>query len=83
MAKKSRRERKKVRKKRRPPPPFPRGAPAPRPVAPVPQEAALPGRPTVTDFREQYSYVYQDLKRVALLAGAMFAALIILSFVLK
>ncbi len=34
------------------------------------------------DFGEQYSYVYDDLKRIAILAGAMFAVLIALSFVI-
>ena len=32
---------------------------------------------------EQYPYVYGDLKRIAILAGIMFAILIILSFVIK
>ncbi|HID85937.1 MAG TPA: hypothetical protein EYP55_00990 [Anaerolineae bacterium] len=89
MTKKSRRARRKARKKRRIPRPVPRGVSAPAPVAPaarraeVPQEAALPGRRTAADFREQYHHVYQDLKRIAILAGAIFAMLIILSFVLR
>lgn len=89
MAKKSRRARRKPRKKKRTPQPRPRGAPAPTPVAPVPQKArvpqetALPSRHAAADFREQYTYVYQDLKRIAILAGAMFAVLIILSFALR
>jgi len=32
---------------------------------------------------EQYPYVYDDLKRIAILASIMFAVLIILSFVIK
>lgn len=36
----------------------------------------------VVDFGEQYSYVYDDLKRIGILAGAMFAVLIALSFVI-
>jgi hypothetical protein len=32
---------------------------------------------------EQYPHVYDDLKRIAILASIMFAILIILSFVLK
>ncbi len=32
---------------------------------------------------EQYPYVYGDLKRIVILAGTMFAILIILSFVIK
>jgi hypothetical protein len=39
-------------------------------------------RPTGIDFAEQYSYVYDDLKRIAILAGALFAILIALSFVI-
>ena len=31
---------------------------------------------------EEYRYVYSDLKRIAILAGVMLAALIILSFVI-
>lgn len=89
MTKKSRRGRKKARQKKRTPQRLPRGAPAPSPVGPLPEGAglppgmALPSQRTVTDFREQYTYVYQDLKRIAILGGAMFAVLIILSFVLR
>jgi len=32
---------------------------------------------------EEYPHVYGDLKRIAILAGTMFAILIILSFVIK
>lgn len=47
------------------------------------KKAAAPGpaRATAMDFAEQYDYVYDDLKRIAVLAGAMFAILIALSFV--
>jgi hypothetical protein len=48
-----------------------------------PQEVTLPSQRSATDFREQYTYVYQDLKRIAILAGAMFTLLIILSLVLR
>jgi hypothetical protein len=89
LAKKSRRERKKARQKKRTPQRLPHGAPAPSPVGPLPEGAripqgmALPSQRTVTDFREQYTYVYQDLKRIAILGGAMFAVLITLSLVLR
>ncbi|MFQ6059079.1 MAG: hypothetical protein ACE5MB_09415 [Anaerolineae bacterium] len=91
MAKKSRRARRKARKGRRARRSFPRGAPTSTTVSPVavprevrvPQEMALPSQRTAVDFREEYYYVYQDLKRIALLAGTMFAVLIILSFVLR
>ncbi len=45
-------------------------------------KAAEPTRATTTDFAKQYGYVYDDLKRIAILAGAMFAILIALSFVI-
>jgi hypothetical protein len=35
------------------------------------------------ELAEEYRYVYADLKRIAILAGAMLAALIILSFVIR
>jgi len=34
-------------------------------------------------FREEYRYVFSDLKRTAILAAAMFAVMIILAFVLR
>jgi hypothetical protein len=42
-----------------------------------------PGRGTAIDLAEQYGYVYDDLKRIAILAGTMFAILILLSFVIR
>jgi len=35
------------------------------------------------DLRREYPYVMSDLKRLAILAGAMLALLIVLSFVVK
>ncbi len=35
-----------------------------------------------TDLSLQYAYIVEDLKRIALLAGILFAILIALSFVL-
>jgi hypothetical protein len=37
----------------------------------------------VAQLAEEYRYVYSDLKRIAILAGAMLAVLIILSFVIR
>jgi hypothetical protein len=37
---------------------------------------------TEEDFREEYAYVINDLKRVLLLAGFMFTLLIVLNIVL-
>ena len=85
MAKKSRRARKG--KRRRPPVAAP--VAAPKPMAPVPRPlvrqktAALPEKRLHTNFAEQYSYVRQDIRRIALLASSIFAVLIILSFVLR
>ena len=45
------------------------------PVAPLPEKPAAP------DFQE-YRYVVTDLRRVGILAAAMFALLIALSFVI-
>jgi hypothetical protein len=46
-------------------------------------EAARSTRATAIDFAEQYGYVYDDLKRIAILAGTLFAILIALSFVIR
>lgn len=35
------------------------------------------------DFAEEYRYVYQDLRRVAILAGTILFILIVLSFIIK
>jgi hypothetical protein len=37
---------------------------------------------TEEDFREEYAYVINDLKRVLLLAGFMFTLLVVLNIVL-
>lgn len=34
------------------------------------------------DFAEEYSYVYSDLRRVAIIAAAMVVILVVLSFIL-
>ena len=44
-------------------------------------EAFGVSRATTASLTEQYGYVYDDLKRIAILAGAMFAILIALAFV--
>ena len=45
-------------------------------------EAGKPGASSTTQFGNQYSYVYDDLKRIAIIAGALFAVLIVLSIVI-
>ena len=78
MAKKRRSRRRK--KKRRAPVAAARSAP-PREE----RRAETKAEPSVeaVALAEQYPYVYDDLKRIAILAGTMFAILIILSFVIK
>lgn len=46
-------------------------------------ETAGAGQATSAGFAEQYAYVYDDLKRIAILAGTFFAMLIALSFVVR
>lgn len=79
MAKK-RRSRRRRGKKRRAPVAAARSAP-PREE----KRAETKAEPSVeaVALAEQYPYVYDDLKRIAILASTMFAILIILSFVIK
>jgi len=35
------------------------------------------------DFREEYSYVYTDLKRIAIIAAALLAVLVVLALVIR
>lgn len=72
MAKKSRRA-KRTNRKRRPVGGLQRSAS--RTKALTKEKAAA--------LAEEYRYVYSDLKRIAVLAGAMLAALIVLSFVIR
>jgi len=48
-------------------------------------EVEVAGRPrrATSGFTEQYAYVYDDLKRIAILAGTLFAVLIALSFLIQ
>jgi hypothetical protein len=73
MAKKSRRAKKRARQKR--------SIPAVRPKQPAKETEALAEEKTA-ELAEEYRYVYSDLKRIAILAGVMLAALIVLSFVI-
>lgn len=79
MAKKSRR----ARRKRRP-----TAGDAARAGVPVPtvdRAVTGPSAPvggSAADFSRQYSYVYNDLKRIALIAGTLLAALVALSFLI-
>ena len=82
MAKKSRRAKKRARKKRSASavrPKLPLSAPSPT----VAKETEALAKEKVAELAEEYRYVYSDLKRIAILAGTMFAVLIILSFVIR
>ena len=41
------------------------------------------GRTGIAEFKPDYSYVKQDLKRIGLLAGSFFVILVVLSFFLR
>ncbi len=63
---------------------------SPRPAAPRPTD--VPARPTTAaasvsvapskDLREEYRYVIMDLRRIAIVAAAMFALLVVLALFL-
>jgi hypothetical protein len=74
MAKKSRRAKKRARQKR--------SIPAVRPKQPAKETEALAEK-KAAELAEEYRYVYSDLKRIAILAGVMLTALIVLSFVIR
>ena len=88
MAKKSRRVKKRSKKRSIPAGKSRQPAPAPSPTV-AKETAALAEEKAVklaeektAKLAEEYRYVYADLKRIAILAGTMLAALIILSFVI-
>ncbi len=84
MPKKTRRE--KLRASRRPlniPQAAPRSGPAPTTTADRPTIAPAPTRVAVPQLTFDYHYVYNDLRRIAILAVSFFALLIVLSFVLR
>ncbi len=41
------------------------------------------GRSGVAEFKPDYTYVKQDLKRIGILAGSFFVVLVVLSFFLR
>jgi hypothetical protein len=79
MAKKSRRARKK-RVQRKAEGLVTTPAPAPRSVKVLDAQAETTSG---QGFAMQYSYVYDDLKRIAVLAGTLFVVLVALSFVIR
>ena len=89
MAKKSRRAKKRSKKKRSIPAgrsrqPAPASSPtvAKETAALAEEKAAKLAGEKAAKLAEEYRYVYSDLKRIAILAATMLAALIILSFVI-
>ncbi|MGQ9626502.1 MAG: hypothetical protein ACUVV0_06310 [Anaerolineae bacterium] len=89
MAKKSRRARRGTQRRTysvpRAPSVAPEQSPAPvrtsRAVASPARTSSVPLRGV--DLREEYRYVYSDLKRIGFLAAGMFALLIALSFIIR
>ena len=82
MAKKSRRAKRRAEKRR--------SVPAVRPKQPTPASSPTVAKDIetlaqekVAELAEEYRYVYSDLKRIAILAGAMLTVLIVLSFVIR
>lgn len=47
------------------------------------EKRAAKKQATVEDFRQEYAYVGQDLRRVLILSAAMFALLIVLNLILQ
>ncbi|MEE8162909.1 MAG: hypothetical protein V3T92_02660 [Anaerolineae bacterium] len=82
MAKKSRRAKRRAKKTRSKPAVRPK-RPASAPSPTVAKETRALTEEKAAELAEEYRYVFSDLKRIAVLAGAMFAALIILSFVIR
>ncbi|GEM_PF-696960 len=91
MAKKSRHDKKRAQKKKRSIPTGRAGQLAPASSPTVAKETAALAEEKVArltkektaKLAEEYRYVYSDLKRIAILAATMLAALIILSFVIR
>ena len=83
MAKKSRRAKKRT-KRRRSIPASVRKQPVagPSPTVAKEKEIEAQAQEKATELTEEYRYVYSDLKRIAILAGIMLTALIVLSLVI-
>ena len=78
MAKKSRRSRRSARRRSS----STVARTVPTPSAPAKAKAGPPARVSV-DLREEYRYIYSDLKRLGFLAAGMFALLIALAFIIR
>jgi len=58
-------------------------AAAPTTTAPAPTFGGLQRKGETAEFNPDYTHVKSDLKRIAILAGSIFAVLIALSFFIK
>ena len=89
MAKKARRVRRsaKGKERRSEKREMPASSPPASPKSPTSNRNRIISRstytPTEAELREEYSYVLRDLRRVFILAGAMFVLLILLNLVLR
>jgi hypothetical protein len=61
----------------------PKAAAPTAPAAPAPTFGGLQRKGETVEFNPDYSHVKSDLKRIAVLAGSIFAVLIALSFFVK
>ncbi len=52
------------------------------PKEPIENKVGRPVASSTAQLGSQYAYVYGDLKRIAIIASALFAVLIVLSFVI-
>jgi len=82
MAKKSRRAQRRRGRPASKPMSRPKAPSMPKEVAQAPKSGIVPQEMAI-DLSEEYRYVYSDLKKIAILAGAMSIVLIILSFVIR
>jgi hypothetical protein len=80
---------KKSRKARRAPKMYPKGAPTSSTVRMAPgqdevevEEPEAQATLTSSELRDEYWYVSNDLKRIAMISGILFAVLIVLAFVI-
>ena len=79
---------KKSRRSYRKPSPAPATRTAGSPRQPSPTEsravvASRAGAPAKVDLAHEYAYVFADLRRIAIIAVAMFVLLFVLAFILK
>lgn len=79
----------KSRKSRRAPKMYPRGAPTsstvrtgPRPAQVEQEEVEEQAKLSSSELRDEYWYVYNDLRRILMISSVLFAVLIVLAFII-